>query len=246
MFDPTLLHLLILTPFALAVYYLLPRRAQNYWLLVVSYLFYADIHWAFPLVLMVMTGANYVLAQEIRGAARRRAWLVAGIAFNILLLVAAKYAADWINSIPFAQSRVQQILDAASIRSEGILSILLPVGLSFRILEMISYLVDVANDRVEPSVDLLDFALYTAYFPKLIAGPIERARLPADARRAPHRDERYARPRLHPDPRRGSAEAGACRSAARDDPAGPVRRSCPVQRAGTDPVAVCVRLCAVQ
>jgi alginate O-acetyltransferase complex protein AlgI len=58
----------------------------------------------------------------------------------------------------------------------GSLQLLIPVGLSFYVLQNISYLVDVFRKQIPPTNNLIDFALYLAYFPKLLAGPIERAR----------------------------------------------------------------------
>jgi alginate O-acetyltransferase complex protein AlgI len=58
----------------------------------------------------------------------------------------------------------------------GGLQILLPVGLSFYTLGNISYLIDVYRGQLAAAADIVDFALYLAYFPKLLAGPIERAR----------------------------------------------------------------------
>jgi alginate O-acetyltransferase complex protein AlgI len=46
----------------LAIYYCLPRRAQNYWLLIVSYAFYITWAWQFSLILLVITAANFFLA----------------------------------------------------------------------------------------------------------------------------------------------------------------------------------------
>ena len=58
----------------------------------------------------------------------------------------------------------------------GGLQILVPVGLSYYILQAISYLVDVYRCQLKAESDFVNFALYLSYFPKLLAGPIERAR----------------------------------------------------------------------
>jgi D-alanyl-lipoteichoic acid acyltransferase DltB (MBOAT superfamily) len=57
----------------------------------------------------------------------------------------------------------------------GVIQILLPIGLSFYVVENISYLVDVYRGQIKAENDFIDYALYQAYFPKLLAGPIERA-----------------------------------------------------------------------
>ena len=58
---------------ALGVYYLLPRRPQNHWLLLVSYVFYVTWAWQFALVLLLLTLATFFLARHLRadGGGRR-------------------------------------------------------------------------------------------------------------------------------------------------------------------------------
>jgi D-alanyl-lipoteichoic acid acyltransferase DltB (MBOAT superfamily) len=62
-----------------------------------------------------------------------------------------------------------------TIQADG-LKILIPLGLSYYVLQAISYLVDVYRGQLKASTDFIDFSLYLAYFPKLVSGPIERAR----------------------------------------------------------------------
>jgi alginate O-acetyltransferase complex protein AlgI len=175
MADILFIKLLIIVPVALVVYYLLPRRLQNYWLLFVSYAFYISWVWTFPLVLLVLTLGNYVLALEIQQAQRGRRFLLwGGIAFNVLLVALFKYPAFFLNR--FTLPYVRSALDVAQLPLHDASQILLPIGLSFAMLQAISYLVDVYRGQVAASSDLVDLALYFAYFPKLISGPIERAR----------------------------------------------------------------------
>src|SRR5438128_686220 len=104
--DNNLIHLLVLAPIAAVIYYLLPRRAQNYWLLLISYVFYATLHWAFPVALLLMTLVNFVLAQELAAAAslgltrRKRLVLISGIVVNIALMALPKYSGVLISHLP--------------------------------------------------------------------------------------------------------------------------------------------------
>ena len=156
---------------ALVVYYLLPRRPQNYWLLLVSYAFYVTWAWHFALVLLVLTLATFHLAQHVRvdGQGRRsRLWM--GIALNLITLL-------FFRSANFFLPEAVGLLARLGVQAQaGALQILLPVGLSYHVLENISYLIDVYRGQVMPATGIVDFALYVAYFPKLLAGPIERAR----------------------------------------------------------------------
>ncbi len=155
----------------LIVYYVLPRRAQNYWLLIASYVFYCFWSWQFALVLLGVTTVNYLLGRYLRSTKYPRRVLWLGIALNILTLAIFKYA-DFF--VPQAITLLQKV--APSFVGDSI-KILLPVGLSFVILQTISYLVDIYRGQLSQASDPIDFALYLAYFPKLLSGPIESPRV---------------------------------------------------------------------
>lgn len=153
---------------SLLLYYLLPARYQNGLLLAVSYAFYLTWSWTFALVLLGSTFLNYAIGLRIgRRAGRRRAWLAFGIALNVGFLAFFKLAGFFLPALTRALSRWGL--------HPGILRIMLPVGLSFYSLQAIGYLVDLSRGQVA-STGFLDFALAMSYFPKLVAGPIERFR----------------------------------------------------------------------
>jgi alginate O-acetyltransferase complex protein AlgI len=158
--------LLIFTPLALLVYYPLPRRWQNLWLLIVSYAFYAWFQWQQALILLGITAANHALQRWLPtlGARPKRITLIGGIALNIAALILIKYQ---IFTAWFATPAAD---------APDTLALIVPLGLSFVILHTIGTLIDVANGRIPAIASPIDFALYLAYFPKLIAGPIERAK----------------------------------------------------------------------
>jgi D-alanyl-lipoteichoic acid acyltransferase DltB (MBOAT superfamily) len=149
---------LIFSITVLAVYWLLARKAQNIWLLLVSYFFYGTFNRWFAVVLFAVTIINFFLGQR----ARSRPWFTLGILLNLSSFMALKLISG-----PYASLLLPFPPD--------VLNLLLPVGFSFYILQAISYLVDIHNGTAEPADSLLDFALYLSYFPKLLAGPIERA-----------------------------------------------------------------------
>lgn len=170
--EITSLNFVVFLPVVLIIYYLLPRRAQNVWLLLVSYAFYATWAWELVLILALLTGANFALAQRLRmgdGQARRDVlWL--GIVLNVAALLYFRSAAF------FAPNAVALFDRLGITMTTGSESLLAALGLSFYALQLISYLVDVYRGQLAAETDLLDFALYLVYFPKLLAGPIERAR----------------------------------------------------------------------
>jgi alginate O-acetyltransferase complex protein AlgI len=156
---------------ALVVYYLLPKQAQNYWLLLVSYIFCITWAWQFAAVMLLVTSANFLLSHRVNLAeGRRRRWLWLAIGLNGLALIIFRTADFYVPQLLSLLS--QSPADAET----GALQILVPIGLSYYVLELISYQADVYRGLITPVKDPVDFALYIAYFPKLLAGPIETAR----------------------------------------------------------------------
>ena len=100
----------------------------------------------------------------------RSGLLWTGIGFNVLVLL-------FFRAVGFFLPQLETWLGRFGVSTgAGGLQILIPLGLSYYVLQTISYLVDVYRGQLKAGTDLVDFALYLAYFPKLIAGPIERAR----------------------------------------------------------------------
>jgi D-alanyl-lipoteichoic acid acyltransferase DltB (MBOAT superfamily) len=152
---------------------LMPR--QLWWkpfIVVASYVFYAAANPMFCLLLAGVTLWNHLAAQLIhRGASDRvrRRLVGVGVAGNLLALGAFKYYSF------FAQS-IDRVLHSIGLGVPlPLLTIALPVGISFFTFQAISYTVDVYRRLVEPA-SLLDLAVYLSFFPHLVAGPIVRAR----------------------------------------------------------------------
>lgn len=169
--DITSLQFVLFMLLVLVIYHRLPRRPQNYWLLFVSYICIISWDWKFSLVLAAVTTINFLTALHLRGQqGGRRGLLWLGIIFNVLVLL-------FYRSVNFFIPELETGLGRLGIASQaGGLQILVPLGLSFYVLQAISYLVDVYRGQLKAESDFVDFSLYMAYFPKLVAGPIERAR----------------------------------------------------------------------
>jgi alginate O-acetyltransferase complex protein AlgI len=159
-----------------AVYYLLPGRWQNLFLLGASYYYYgtwsAPIHffdsgtWSplFPIILFILTAINFGLGHWLQRTSAKRLVLWTGILVNVILLL-------WFLT---AGGIIQNILDLKTVNMMYIL--IFPVGMSYYTLNSISYLIDINLRLSKPTSNFVDFALYLAWFPKLISGPLERAR----------------------------------------------------------------------
>lgn len=151
---------------------LLPRRGQNVMLLVASYLFYAAWDWRFLSLLMVSTIVDFLVGGAMPGASEknRKRLLTASMVVNLGILGFFKYF-DF-----FADSFANLLNDLGFNASVPTLKIILPVGISFYTFQTMSYTIDIYRRQMEPTRDLLSFAVFVSFFPQLVAGPIERAR----------------------------------------------------------------------
>ena len=153
------------------LYWAIPRRRlQNGLLLASSYVFYGWVHAWFCALMAGSTLLDWGIALAIeRWPVRKRALLVASLIANLGLLGVFKY-------FDFFADAVQHALGAVGLEVHPItLSLLLPVGISFYTFQSLSYVIDVYRGELAARRSLLDFALYIAFFPQLVAGPIERA-----------------------------------------------------------------------
>src|SRR6201996_1450534 len=140
--------------------------ARRVFLLLASYAFYAWWRADFLLLLAGSTLVNYALGREIEQRRRRlkdrRGFLIAGLVFNLGLIAAFKYGTLFV-------STANDVLGIGL----PVPHWFLPLAISFFTFEQISYLVD-ADAGKTARYSLLDYALFVAYFPHLIAGPIVR------------------------------------------------------------------------
>lgn len=155
----------------LPLYYLLGHKQQNVMLLVASYVFYGWWDWRFLLLLWLSTIVDFYIARAMdrrEGPARRRL-MVLSVGLNLVYLGFFKYCNFFVRSAADA-------LAALGWHAElPVLQIALPVGISFYTFQSISYIVDVYRNSREHTDDFVAFALYLAYFPHLVAGPIQRS-----------------------------------------------------------------------
>jgi alginate O-acetyltransferase complex protein AlgI len=156
----------------LTLYYSLEHKWQNRMLLVASYVFYGAWDWRFLGLIWFITGVSYLAGLVIgrsESPARRRTALVTAAGTCLLLLGFFKYYNF------FTLSFVHMTAMLGFSASLPTLRIILPVGISFYVFQALGYVIDVYRREYEPESNPWLFALYVAYFPQLVAGPIERA-----------------------------------------------------------------------
>lgn len=162
-------------PLVFGLYWFVTQKnlqLQNLLLLIASYVFYAWWDARFLGLIVFSTGVDFVIGNQLRWTidkAKRKLLLVISLGVNLGMLGFFKYYNFFIESFNEAFT-----LFGYELGLRG-LSIILPVGISFYTFQTLSYTIDVYRKRIAPSNDLLAFATYVAFFPQLVAGPIERA-----------------------------------------------------------------------
>lgn len=154
------------------VYFLLHHRQRWWWLLLASYGFYMSWRPEYAALIALSTLVDYgagIAMSKHETKRARKPWLILSLGINLGLLFTFKY-------LVFFTSIVQDGLHALGIEANTpSFDILLPVGISFYTFQTLSYTIDVyrGDQKVERHLGI--FALYVAFFPQLIAGPIERS-----------------------------------------------------------------------
>ncbi|MEE8473833.1 MAG: MBOAT family O-acyltransferase [Myxococcota bacterium] len=155
------------------VAYFSKGRFKKSFLLACSYLFYGYWDWRFCSLLLISTAVDYSIGRRLGKTEepRVRKRLVAlSLCTNLGILGFFKYFNFFVDSFERAFAMQGPAFDYLHI------NVILPVGISFYTFQTLSYTIDVYRKRMQPTHSLLDFSLFVAFFPQLVAGPIERAR----------------------------------------------------------------------
>ena len=160
-------------PLTLLAYFVVGPRGRNLILLAASLLFYAWGETVYLLVMLFSIAANYLFGLLIdrareRGSRGGTAFALA-VATNLGLLGFFKYANFFVDNL-------NQVLPVLGLAPMDIGRVHLPIGISFFTFQALSYIIDLYRNETTVQRSLLNFALYKALFPQLIAGPIVRYR----------------------------------------------------------------------
>ncbi|WP_041974986.1 MBOAT family protein, partial [Geobacter sp. OR-1] len=164
----TSLKFYLFLPVVYLIFHFIPDRWRWLVLVTASYGFYASFNAPYLLaVLLVVTCISYVCGLRIashKDESSRKHWLQVGVVACVVILALLKY-------LPFLEAQGNSIFGLSSTFSKTIISI----GVSYFTFQAISYLADIYLEIEEPEHHFGYFALYLAFFPKLLQGPIERA-----------------------------------------------------------------------
>lgn len=156
------------------LYFVLPMRWRLLLLLVSSYIFYAFSRVEYVFLIAFSTLVDYFAARELgktpdEQITKRRLLLAASIAVNLGVLFVFKY-------FNFFSQSLLAVSETMGFGYQPFShELILPVGISFYTFQSMAYTIDVYRKKIEVEDDLGIFATYVAFFPQLVAGPIERA-----------------------------------------------------------------------
>lgn len=162
--------LLYFLPVFFIVYYLLPYKLRNYWILISSVIFYS---WGAPKFIFVILGTTFLdfhlvkWMDSTQTKLHRRLMLSLSVSVNLGLLIYFKYSNFFIEN-------VNEALGLFGVNHIQWTKLVLPIGISFYTFETITYVVDVYRRVHKPLKNFWDYQTYIILFPKLIAGPIIR------------------------------------------------------------------------
>jgi alginate O-acetyltransferase complex protein AlgI len=156
---------LIFITIVIIVYYFLNRKTQNFWLVITSIFFFLTWGWPHLIPLLLIASVTFFSGKKLNN--ENRLWLLTGIIVNVLIFILYRV----INSPLF--NIISPVSPSTS--TSFINQFLIPLGFSFYVLQAISYLIDVYKSKIKAETSIIDFFVYLMFFPKVLAGPIERA-----------------------------------------------------------------------
>lgn len=169
------LNFALFLPIVFVLYWFVVRKSlsmQNLLLLAASYFFYACWDWRFLFLLLFSTGLDYYTGIKIADAKQpriRKFWFWTSIIINLGFLGVFKYYNF------FVESFTDFLAGFGFEVQPWLISVILPVGISFYTFHGLSYVIDIYKGRIPAERNPVDYALFVSFFPLLVAGPIERA-----------------------------------------------------------------------
>ena len=169
------LHFSIFLPIVYFLYWFVSSKSlklQNILLLVSSYYFYACWDWRFLFLLLFSTVLDYftgIKMSETKNQNRKKFWFWLSILINLGFLGVFKYYNF------FAESFADALSVFGFKADKWVLSVILPVGISFYTFHGLSYVIDIYKNRIKAEKKFIDYSVFVSFFPLLVAGPIERA-----------------------------------------------------------------------
>ena len=145
-------------------------KAQNWLLLIASYVFYGIADWRMIPLLLIATTVFYFLGIAIQTSTEKKSSLLTtlGVLLGVGLLLYFKYLNFFIESF-------SDLFNAIGLKTNwSTFNIILPLGISFFTFRLISYVIEIHRGKIEATKDFVVFATYISFFPTILSGPIDR------------------------------------------------------------------------
>ena len=164
---------LVFFPVVVALYYLVPAKLKNVWLLAASYYFYMCWNARYALLILFSTAITYAGGRCIERVSKiryRKLTVAVCIILNLAVLFYFKYSNFAVNILSALLGKVHIQLNLPKF------DLLLPVGISFYTFQALGYTIDVYRRDTYAEKNFFQYALFVSFFPQLVAGPIERSK----------------------------------------------------------------------
>lgn len=148
-------------------------KLQNIFILFCSYFFYGYWDYWFLILIFISTVVDYfsgIYIYRTNSLLKKNLGLIISLCSNLGILFFFKYFNFFIESFSGAFRFFGSNLELGSIE------LILPVGISFYTFQTLSYTIDIYREKIKPTTNFISFASFVAFFPQLVAGPIERAK----------------------------------------------------------------------
>lgn len=164
----------IFFPIVFILYWLVSKnlKIRNALILIASYFFYGWWDWRFLFLIIISSIVDFYVGQKLyktEKKSKRKQFLLISLLVNLGFLVYFKYTNFFIETFVDSFRLLGSKLEVST------LNIILPVGISFYTFQTLSYTIDIYRKQLKPTKDWLAFFAFVAFFPQLVAGPIERA-----------------------------------------------------------------------
>ena len=166
MLFSSIIFLWLFLPITFFLYRIVPQKGKNFFLLIMSFLFYFWGGIEYGIILLISIVVNYFVGLAIdklrTNSTLCKSCFVGGILLNLLFLFYYKYFVFFAKSILLLIGKTEVVLEDVE----------LPLGISFYTFQALSYLIDLYKEKIDVQKNPIRLALYIAFFPQLIAGPI--------------------------------------------------------------------------
>lgn len=167
---------LMFFPIVCLIYFALPKKNRNIWLLLCSYIFYMWWNVKYALLMLGATVITYLSGIALEWGEEKKikritkkGILIITLFLNLAVLFFFKY-------FNFSFLTLDKLLSLFGVGTTEIsINLLLPVGISFYTFQVMGYVIDVYRGDVKAERNLIDYAVFVSFFPQLVAGPIERS-----------------------------------------------------------------------